>query len=89
MATLDGLKSHAVVDGELTDAELQLYLDAAVRYFGNAGVPAPEETDPLYDLGVYRLATFYIEHRAPVGSSVGTDAVPYGITGIILQLRDG
>ena len=82
MADLAGLRTYAV-EGDLTDADYQLALDAAKGYLANGGVTERED-DALYDLGVYRLATYYLDNRAPGGD---VSHVPYGIQGIILQLR--
>lgn len=89
MASLEGFKGYAVSAGDLTDAELQLCLDAAKEYFKNAGVAEPGESNALYDLGVYRLATFYADNRGPLPNGGGSDALPYGIQGIIIQLQVG
>lgn len=88
MASLEGFKEYAVLGGDLSDGELQLALDAAKGYFKNAGVDEPEEDNALYDLGVYRLATFYTDNRGPLLSG-GLIHPPWGVQGIILQLRGG
>ena len=87
MPDLKGLKEYAVIDGDASDTLLQLCLDAAIGWFENAGVKKPEQSTPLYTLGVYRLATFYYDNRGPVDGSSGADSVPYGIQGIVHQLR--
>ena len=89
MASLEGFKGYAVSAGDLTDAELQLCLDAAKEYFKNAGVAEPGESNALYDLGVYRLATFYADNRGPLPNGGGYDALPCGIQGIVVQRRGG
>lgn len=88
MANLQGLKLHAVVDGDLDDEVLQLCLDAAIEYLTGAGAVEPDSGSALFDMAAYRLATCYYEHRAPDGS-VDTSYVPPGINGMILQLRYG
>ena len=88
MASLEGFKEYAVASGDLGDGELLLSLNAAKAYFKNAGVAEPEEENALYDLGVYRLATYYADHRGPSAND-GPDTLPYGIQGIIIQLREG
>ena len=89
MASLQGFKAYAVEAGDISDAELQLFLDAAVEWFRGAGVETPTEANALYDLGVYRLATFYLDNRGPLSDGSGREALPYGIQGIALQLRGG
>lgn len=89
MADINGLRDHAIIDADTSDSSLQLYLDAAKRYFKNAGVAEPEESDALYDLGVYQLAAFYHDKRIPLGDTIGKDELPFGINGIILQLKEG
>ena len=86
MADLAGFRRHAVIGSDETDAELQLYLDATKAYVKGAGIPEPEEPSALYDLLVYRLATFYKENRGFPEN--GSDALYYGCNGLILQLRD-
>ena len=87
MADLQGFKTYAVACGDLTDGELQLFLDAAKEYFKNAGVPETTSS-ALYDLGVYRLATYYADNRGPSPTGGGADPIHYGIQGIIIQLKD-
>lgn len=87
MVSIESFREWAVIDGDVNDTSVELALMAAKNYFANAGVPEPEEDNPLYDLGVYRLATHYVDNRGPVTSGTGADNIPYGITGIILQLR--
>ena len=89
MASLEGFKAYAVAAGDIPDAELQLFLNAAVEWFRNAGVETPTEANALYDLGVYRLATFYVDNRGPLSEGNGRESLPYGIQGIVLQLRGG
>lgn len=86
MATLAGFKAYAV-ENDCSDGEMQLFLDAAKEWFANAGVPEPMDVSPLYDLGVYRLATYYMDNRGPQLEGRMPDAVPYGIQGIALQLK--
>ena len=85
MASLSGLKTYGGVDlGDVTDAELSMCLEAAIAYCANSGV-AEMDDDALYDLLVYRLATFYQIHKGFPDN--GRDADMVGITGMILQLR--
>lgn len=86
MVSLNGLKKYAVSFGETSDDELQLCLDAAAAWCENAGVSAPETENRLYELLVYRLATFYHDHRGFPEN--GNDAAFVGINGMVLQLRD-
>lgn len=88
MATLEGLRDYGNYGDETTDAQLTLCLGAAKEWLRNAGVPEPLNESPLYDLAVYRLATFYEERRGLVDSGTATDAAPQGIQGIVHQLRD-
>lgn len=88
MADLNGLRDHAIIDADTPDSKLQLYLDAAKQYFKGAGVPEPEEDHALYDLGVYELAAFYHDKRIPMGADIAAEVVPFGISGIIHQLKE-
>ena len=85
MADLAGFRQYAVIGGEESDSELSLYLEATMAYVQGAGVPEPEDDNPLYDLLVYRLATFYHDHKA--FPEQGTDALFNGCNGMIIQLR--
>ena len=87
MADIDGLIAYGIVDGDVNLDVLELCLNAAKRWFKGAGVPEPNEDDALYDLGVYQLATFYYERRSPDGINF-TAPPPFGIQGIVLQLKD-
>ena len=93
MASLEGFKAHAVLDGEYTDQQLQLYLDAAMGYLKGAEVTAPGASEiadhpleaSLYDLAAYQLATHYCERRGMVGENPADEVV--GVQGIIWQLK--
>ena len=87
MANLNGLRGYAVIGAEESDTELNLYLEAAMAYAANAGVPEPDDDDALYDLLVYRIATFYHDHKA--FPEQGKDADYVGVNGMILQLGGG
>lgn len=87
MANIEGLIAYGIIDGDADDDVAQLCLDAAKRWFKQAGVPEPAEDDALYDLGVYQLATFYYERRSPEGINFAAPP-PFGIQGIVLQLKD-
>ena len=93
MADLAGLKAHAVIDGDVTDTELQGYLDAAMGYLAASEVNAPSAAEAvakpllakLYDHAAYQLATHYCERRGMVGADPSKDA--FGVQGIIHQLK--
>lgn len=85
MPNIDDLKRYAVVDPADDSRVLEGCLAAAVRYFENAGVPAPQKDDPLYDMGVYQLAVHYYDNRGAVGEK--QEALPFGVSSIIWQLR--
>lgn len=85
MADIEGFRAHAVVDGDQTDDELELYLNAAIGYLDHSGVTERED-DALYDLACYQVATHYLERKGMVGDPPGAD--PFGVQGIIHQLKD-
>ncbi len=93
MPDIEGFRAHAVLDGDITDTELQGYLDAAMGYLAASEVIAPSTTEAaqkpllskLYDLAVYQLATHYKERRGMVGDDPAQDA--FGVQGIIHQLK--
>ena len=85
MASLAGFRAYAVVAADETDEELEICLEGAKEYVRRAGVDEPGEPNRLYDLLVYRLATFYKDNRAFPQSD--HDAAYVGINGMILMLR--
>lgn len=93
MASIEGFREHAVIDGDVTDAQLLLYLNAAMGYLQRAEVPAPGASEAqaypleasLYDLAAYQVATHYYERRGMVGED--TPAEVFGVQGIIHQLK--
>ena len=93
MATVDGFRAHAVIDSDVEDGALELYLNAAMGYLNRSEVPAPSESEAaahpteaaLYDLAAYQVATWYEEHRDMIGESV--PAHVFGVQGIIHQLK--
>lgn len=87
MANVDGLIAYGIIDGDASEEVVELCLNAAKRWFDKAGVPEPADTDPLYDMGVYQLATFYYERRSPEGINFAAPP-PFGIQGIVLQLKE-
>ena len=92
MADLEGFRGHAVIDGDVSDAQLQLYLDAAMGYLKASGVLAPSDSEAdelplessLYDLAAYQIATHYNDKRGIVGDNVPAEV--FGVQGIIHQL---
>lgn len=91
MADIYGFRDHAIIDADAPNSSLQIYLDAAKQYFKGSGVPEPAEPNALYDMGVYQLGAFFYDKRMPLGPDMvkAADAVPFGINGIILQLKEG
>lgn len=85
MLNIEDLKRYAVVDPTSDDCVLKSCMAAAVRYFANAGVSEPEEDDPLYDMGVYMLATHYYDHRGVMDENAAP--IPFGVNSIINQLK--
>ncbi len=84
MPSIDDLKRYAVVDPNEDSHVLEDCMAAAIRYFKNAGVPAPEEYDPLYDMGIYQLAVHYYDNRGATGEK--RETLPFGVNSIIRQL---
>lgn len=84
MPNIHDLMRYAVVDPAEDSRDLEMCMAAAQRYFDGAGVPAPAEDDPLYDLGIYMLAVHYYDNRGGVGDK--TEELPFGVGSIIRQL---
>lgn len=87
MPDLNGLKRYAVASTDTDEVTLQLCMDAAVKWFENAGVPHLPD-NPLYDLGVYQLATHYFDNRGVIAEGSAAQ-LPLGIFAIMHQLRSG
>lgn len=60
-ATVDKLRTYLRLPEE-ADGELAAYLEAAIAYCSNAGVP-PRAADPLYDLLILKLAAQEYDNR--------------------------
>lgn len=88
MASLSEFKEYAVIDGDANGTAARIAFDGAVAWLKNAGVPEMDD-DAAYDLAVYRLATMYFENRAGTPMPKGIEDLPYGVQGIVLQLKDG
>ena len=88
MPNIEELRRYAVLDQGGDMMMLQACMDAAIAWFGNAGVKPPEEANRLYDIGVYMLATHYFDNRgvAPEGGKSGE--LPFGVFSIMHQLRN-
>lgn len=87
MTNIEDLARYAVLDPVADAALLTICLNAAKEWFANAGVEE-RAGSPLYDLGVYMLATHYYEKRGVVAEG-STDTVPMGVQSIVHQLRRG
>lgn len=85
MADLAGFRRYAVIGDEESAAEVELCLEAAMEYAKGAGVPEMDDS-ALYDMLVYRLATFWHDNRSFPKEN---DASFVGINGLIIQLREG
>ena len=77
-----------MIDDDVDDATVSLYLEAAQQYMKNAGVPEPKPGDVLYDLAVYQLATYYYDNRGPAPVGPMRQVPVQGLQGIIHQLRE-
>ena len=85
---LAALKQYLRVDTDEDDTLLSSLYDAARLYLENAGVPEPEENNPLYDLAVQRLAVFYYDQRNDMQEDIrGNVQLTPGLNSMILQLR--
>lgn len=63
----------------------QSYINSAEAYLTGAGVTT-DETKPLYCLAIKMLVTNWYDNRVPAGTAT---AQPYGLDGIITQLKYG
>lgn len=84
-AALSACKNYMRVDGDEDDELIrQVLMPAAKEYLRNAGIPEPEETNPVYNLAVFALTLHYFDHRDAVGDE---SAMPTGLRPIINQLK--
>lgn len=88
MVNTEAFRQHAVIDGDASEAQLTLYLEAAQQYMKNAGVAKPTVDDALYELAVYQLATYYYDNRGPAPVGVVNQVPVQGLQGIIHQLKE-
>lgn len=68
---------------DITEENVQSYINAAEAYLTNAGV-TKDESDAIYKLAVKMLVTLWHDNRIPSGN---VDTLPYGLPGIISQLK--
>lgn len=83
MPTLDMVRRFAGVPAETDDTVLSMCLNAAVKWFENAGV-AQREGDELYDFWVCNLTAWMYDTRGAGGDEAN---VPPHIVHSIHQLR--
>lgn len=81
MTFLDEIAEYAKIDTD--EEDVQGFIDSAEMYLLNAGI-ATDESDSIYKLAVKMLVTFWHDNRVPSG---GTDAQPFGLAGLIAQLK--
>lgn len=82
---LEAVKLYCRIDGNEEDDLLLTLMDAAAEYLEGAGVAAPEEPDPLYDLAVKALVLDYYDHRGR--TETGTQSRIPGLDNAIVQLK--
>lgn len=93
MASVAVFREHAAIDGDITDAQLGLYLNAAMGYLEQSEVLAPSASEAaahpaaaaLYDLAAYQIGTHYYDKRGLIGQDVPPEV--FGVQGIIHQLK--
>ena len=78
---LEAVKIYCRIDGDGEDDLLLSLMDAAAEYLEGAGVAAPEEPDPLYDLAVKALVLDYYDHRGRTETRIP------GLDNAIVQLK--
>lgn len=94
MANLEGQKQYSRIDYD--DPELLVFFEAAKKYLKGAGV-LPEKssesgeqtTENLYDICIYMLADHWYNMRGVMSEGKYTKELPFSVTAIILQLREG
>lgn len=82
---LEAVKLYCRIDGDGEDDLLLALMDAAAEYLEGAGVAAPENPDPLYDLAVKALVLGYYDHRGR--TETGTQSRIPGLDNAIVQLK--
>lgn len=85
MLTLEAAKRFASLDPDSDDTVIQLCMDAAIKWFEDAGVPRGTNAK-TYELGVYRLASHYYDNRGTTDQAA--DLVPPTVFSVMHQLRN-
>jgi len=85
MVNMSAFRGYGAFNAEETDAELQLYLDAAKETLDRAGV-TERKSSTLYDMTVYRMALDMHDNRGVGGDPV--QAYPIGVQSAVHQLRN-
>lgn len=85
MLSLETLKRFAALDPDADDTVIQLCMDAAIKWFEDAGVPSGTVAK-TYELGVYRLASHFYDNRG--NTDQAADLVPPTVFSVIHQLRN-
>lgn len=78
-------RRYGAINAEETDAELELYLNAAKEALTRAGV-AERQVSSQYDLTVYALALHAHDNRGVLGD--GGAELPYAVQSSVHQLRN-
>ncbi len=84
MEELAQVKKYMRVEHDEDDELIAALYAAAGLYLEAAGVRAPAEASPLYNLALWGLTLHYYDHRDDVGSEA---AFPLGLRPVINQLK--
>lgn len=87
MPSLTELAKYCNSVPDANDTTLDLCMRAAVEYFENAGVPAPENPSAIYDLGIYMLAGTWFNARGALAIGQVPAPLERTVQAIVLQLR--
>ncbi len=78
-------KTYLRIDTDDDDVLVGTLLDAATIYLDNAGVPAPAESNALYDLALWGVTLYFYDHRDDVATNLAS--MPLGVQRVINQLK--
>lgn len=86
MLSLEDFKIFAGEAGNDNDLVMGMCLNAAKAYVASAGVPAGSESNEMYPVCVYALASYYLDNRSAIGD-VAPKALPPVVVTLLTNLK--
>jgi hypothetical protein len=86
MALIDTVKEYAKIDGNGSNTEVAMLINAAKRYLTNAGIEA-DDGNGQYVLAVAMLVTHWHDNRGAVVIGSISKELEFSLRSIITQLQ--